>query len=372
MSNKVSFKVHFVKGAHLEILGDKTNKEIYTVQFIDNKTSKIIYETKIGVNSWATPSIKYFVDWSVSVKDSNNKIVYEHDLDLEDKRVYIAFCSSSLGDTLAWFPIVEEFRKRHKCKIICSTFHNFFFEDTYPFIEFVKPGVVVNSIYAMYEIGWFYKNDVVDFDKVPYDFKKFNLQHTASTILGMGMINEIRPILAHNLNHIEKKKTVCIAIHSTAQCKYWNNPNGWQDVVNFLNSHGYEVILISKESGEYMGNTPPTGITDKTGNIPLTDRMKDLLECEFFIGIGSGLSWLSWALGTKTVIISGFSEAYSEYADLRIINERGCHGCFNNYKLDPSDWNWCPVFKGTENSFICTKEISSNYVISHIKNILKK
>ena len=373
MNNNVSFKVHFVKGAYLEIIGPKTNKEEYTVDFIDKNKNTVVYQTTLKVNSWAKPNIAYFVNWSIVVKNSRGQQIYQQDMDLSDKRVYVAMCSSSLGDTLAWFPIIEEFRKKTNCKLICSTFHNYLFNKTYDNIEFVEPGVTVNSLYAMYEIGWFYdKNGEVDHNKVPFDFKKFNLQYTASHILGLNIDDEIKPLLSHNITNIKKKKTVCMAMHSTAQSKYWNNPTGWQDVVDYLIKNGYEVILISKESGTYMGNTPPTGIIDKTGNLPLEDRMRDLIECEFFIGIGSGLSWLSWALGTKTVIISGFSETYSEYCDLRIINEKVCHGCFNNYKLDPSDWNWCPVFKNTENQFICTKKISSNYVISQLEWMLNK
>ena len=35
----------------------------------------------------------------------------------------------ALGDTLAWFPYVEEFGKVHKSKMIVSTFHNHMFEN---------------------------------------------------------------------------------------------------------------------------------------------------------------------------------------------------------------------------------------------------
>lgn len=373
MNKNVTFNVSFIKGAYLQINGDVSNKDNYTVQFINKKNSSVLYETVIPVNSWAKTNISYFVDWRIIVKDDSEKIIYTHDIDLKDKRVYVALCSKSLGDTLAWFPIIDEFRKNHNCKTVCSTFNNNLFKENYPDIEFVTPGEIVNSLHAMYEIGWFY-NDTgeVDYNKIPVDFKKYNLQHTATYVLGLPQLEQVRPKIVHPYTNIQKRKTVCIAIHSTAQSKYWNNASGWQDVVNYLNHTGYEVILISKESGTYMGNTPPSGITDKSGDFPLADRIKDLLECEFFIGIGSGLSWLSWALGTKTVIISGFSEAYSEYYDVRIINEKVCHGCFNNYKLDPSDWNWCPAYKNLEDKFVCTKEISSNYVINHLDTMLNK
>ena len=57
----------------------------------------------------------------------------------------------------------------------------------------------------------------------------------ASDILGLDYV-ELKPKLK-KLGK-KKQKRVCIAIHSTAQAKYWNNPNGWQDVVDFLKNKG--------------------------------------------------------------------------------------------------------------------------------------
>ena len=36
---------------------------------------------------------------------------------IKGKVVYIIFQSKGLGDTLAWFPYVEEFRKKYNCKV---------------------------------------------------------------------------------------------------------------------------------------------------------------------------------------------------------------------------------------------------------------
>jgi hypothetical protein len=91
--------------------------------------------------------------------------------------VYIAFDSSSLGDTIAWMPYVEEFRKKHDCKMIVSTFKNFLFESEYPDIEFVEPGVVVPNVYGMYKLGWFY-----DANKEPVLPNTIPLQQAATNI----------------------------------------------------------------------------------------------------------------------------------------------------------------------------------------------
>jgi hypothetical protein len=60
-------------------------------------------------------------------------------LDLEGKKVFIAIDSRSLGDNLAWIPYVEEFRNKHNCTVVCSTFWNKILD--YPEIEFVEPGL---------------------------------------------------------------------------------------------------------------------------------------------------------------------------------------------------------------------------------------
>jgi autotransporter strand-loop-strand O-heptosyltransferase len=130
---------------------------------------------------------------------------YKYEISLKDKRVYIALDSKSIGDTLAWFPYVDEFRKKHECKVICSTFNNNLFEENYPHIEFVNPGDVVHNLYAMYTIGWYYNSDGnIDFNKIPYDFRNQPLQKTASDILGLDYI-EIVPKIKLKPN-IEKEK----------------------------------------------------------------------------------------------------------------------------------------------------------------------
>ena len=326
-------------------------------------------------NHWSKTNKKYFVKWTIKTTTPKGEVWYYY-YNCNNKRVYISFESKSLGDTLAWFPYVDEFRKKHNCKVIVSTFHNDLFKKQYKELEFIEPGEVVPNLYAMYSIGWFYNGDNVDFNRNPSDFKLKPLQQTACDILGLEY-EEIIPKL--DLKNIRREKQVSIAIHSTAQAKYWNNSKGWQDVVNFLKGEGYKVVLLSSEPDGYMGNNHPKGITQKvSGN--LQSVIEELQKSEFFIGVGSGLSWLSWATKTPTFIISGFSEPYTETKTktYRIAspsmdltgNQGVCSGCFNKYKLVPNDWDWCPVHKGTKKEFECTKEIDSEMVINKIDKFL--
>ena len=182
---------------------------------------------------------------------------------------------------------------------------------------------------------------------------------------------EIRPNL--NLPNVEKKKKVGIGFHSTAQAKYWNNKSGWQEVVDYLNNLGYECMIYSKEGDGYMNNFYPKGVSVfKGGN--LQEVINDLSTCEFFVGLGSGLSWLAWACKLPVVLISGFSEKWAETKldTYRVINEDVCHGCFNWDRLDAGDWNWCPKYKRTNRQFECSKQITSEMVINEINNIMNK
>ena len=184
----------------------------------------------------------------------------------------------------------------------------------------------------MFTIGWFYNNKKVVFDRTPIDFKKYPLQQTATEILGL-KYKEVKPQLVtpERKTDIEGKYVV-IAPHASAHAKYWMYPRGWQTVIDYLNEKGYKVAMITGEPlnddwhDSKLGGTL-TGVIDKTGfHIGLEDRMIDIRDASAFIGLGSGLSWLSWALNTPTVLISGFSYPYTEFQkgfDAMLTSESG-------------------------------------------------
>ena len=367
IDNKVYF--HFVRGAFLEIKGSKQAE--YDIKFINNKNGRILYTTSISTNMWTRCNLEYFIEWRIEIYE-NGKLWFEHLYNAEHKRVYVALDSKALGDSLAWIPYVEEFGKVHNCKMVVSTFMNTMFESRYPNIEFVEPGTNVQNLYAMYGIGLFYNEDsTINIYKNPIDPKGQTMQKMCSDILGLEY-KEIKPKLKERKPYIESNyKQVCIGIHGTAQSKFWNNPTGWQDVVDWLNAKGYVVKLLSKEGDNYMGNQLPNGIV-KHPNGPLELVMDEMLKSKAFIGIGSGLSWLSWGLDVPTVLISGFSYDWAEMKDcIRIAAPKGkCEGCFNRLRLDAGDWNWCPDHKGTERQFECTKSITSEMVINELEKFL--
>ena len=230
---------------------------------------------------------------------------------------------------------------------------------------------MVSNLDSIYRIGWFYDGDSFDKDKNPRDFKNIPMQATTTDILGLPHTNLRANLVIKDSSRPIEEDYVCIGYHSTAQTKYWNNPTGWQELVDWLISKGKKVVMISHEIDGYMGNKNPEGVIYIEGEKTLDNAIRYIKNSDMFIGIGSGLSWLSWSLEVPTVLISGFSTPKTEFLGpdvIRIFNSNVCNGCFNRKRLDAGDWNWCPDHKGTNREFECTKTITSKDVIEKIEN----
>lgn len=366
--------IHFVDGPFVEIKGRQKNR--YQVRFVDRSNGSTVYEVEIENNNWCRCSRKYYTDWKIEITNLSTGETDVHRFDTKGKRVLVNFGSSSLGDTLAWFPYIEDFARKHSCKAVVSTFKNELFKSEYPELEFISPGEAAKDIYASYEIGWFYENgEEFDRFKNPRNVREIPLQATATDILGLDYVSKRPRITIPDSKPNIEGKYVCIGIHATAQAKYWNSERGWQELTDYFNNLGYKVVLMSLEEDGYMGNPHPKGVIRPDGPRSLANTISYLNGAELFVGVGSGLSWLAWATGTQTCIISGFSFPYTEPADelvIRVFNPKVCTGCFNRRRLDAGDWNWCPDKKGTNRQFECTRTISSKDVIEKIEEHFNK
>ncbi len=137
---------------------------------------------------WTKVNREYYTDWVIKVFTDEEQI-FEYKSNFEGKRVFIVFESKSLGDTIAWLPYVLEFKKKHNCDVIVSTFWNKFFKNTYPDLELVDPGMTIHNLIAMYRIGWY---DVKE--RQPVVPNTIPLQQTITNILGLDF-KEIKPTL---------------------------------------------------------------------------------------------------------------------------------------------------------------------------------
>jgi autotransporter strand-loop-strand O-heptosyltransferase len=358
---KIGIDINLVMGAKVELKGISNRK--YKVEFFDSINNELVFSTEIGVGQWCKPNKQYYTDWHIKVSTEGN-IVYDKKIDLNNKKVYIAIDSSSIGDNLAWIPYVEEFRKKHNCKVVVSTFLNDLFKGSYKELEFINPGDVVENLYAMYKVGCFYDSNLE-----PELCNTIPLQKVATNILGLDY-KEIKPIVdTKNINRwpFMFSDYVVIAPHSTAGLKYWNNPTGWQEVVDFLISKGFKVYNVSKEGTDLKG-------VQNLSEYSMEEIIRCIKGCKFFIGLSSGLSWLAWSLSKHVFLISNFTNKEHEFSSncTRIVNESVCNSCWMkpDFRFDKGDWNWCPLHKGTSRQFECSKSITGNIVIEKIKKII--
>ncbi|MFW9872283.1 MAG: autotransporter strand-loop-strand O-heptosyltransferase [Candidatus Thorarchaeota archaeon] len=357
------FKCHFVDGPFIEVIGDPNDKGYYRYDFLDPDNESSVHQDIFRVNHWTRPYRKYFTNWLVQVK-RNGKMMFEHKFDCKAKNVLIGLDSKSMGDTIAWMPYVDEFRKKHNCIVWVSSFWNNLFKDAYPKLHFIQPGTSVENVYASYKVGCF-DNDP---NQNKINWRLIPLQKVASDILGLDYKEIIPNIGIKPGDRSIKEKYVTLSQFSTLQAKFWNYPKGWQTVVDYLNDKGFRVAVVSKEA------TNLKWVIDKT-NRPIEHTINNIYHSEMFIGVSAGPSWLAWALRVPTILISGYSSENAEFSTgvERIINKDVCNSCFNSLdnRFDRGDWNWCPRLKGTERQFECSKTIKPEVVIESIENILK-
>lgn len=360
----LTYDIHHVNGLYFHLKGDGGKDRQYEVTVLDRKTNEKIFETRLKPGGWLRTNRLYLSDLAVIVRYEGRTVDQINFLDkIKDRRVFISFESKALGDTLAWIPYCLEFARHYKCNVIVSTFKNFLFEKAYPELEFVDRGVAVNDLVGMFELGWYW-----DSKKEPINPILAPLQATASNILNLPH-REIVPIIDFKpFKRPYEQRYVCISMYSTSQCKLWYY---WQELVDFLLSQGYIVVEISKES-EMMGQRT----SDIRGLLELEDKsleatMNAIHHCEFFIGLSSGLSWLSYGLRKRVYMICNFTSKDHEFTinTVRIYDESVCNSCWNNpkFKFDKSNWMWCPEHEETPRHFECHKSLKVERLIKAIK-----
>jgi autotransporter strand-loop-strand O-heptosyltransferase len=346
----------------------------WRVRISDIDTGNIVYQTQINAGR-INSSKRYFVRFKVEIW-SDGKAIVTHEYDAKDREILIQFPVGTLGDTMGWFPYAARFQEVHDCRLTCAMAAWLIplFKDSYPAITFIPhEEVKPENFYATYSIGLFFDDDARIHQ--PCDFRQVGLHRTAGYILGVDptehpprikLLDESRPIA---------EPYVCIAAQSTTQCKYWNNPSGWREIVSFLKAAGYRVICIDQKPVHGTGivwNHIPYGAEDETGDRPLLERARWLTHADFFVGLSSGLSWLAWATGVPVVMISGFTHPTNEFATpYRVINYHACNSCWNDVRVrfDHKDFLWCPRHAGTPQQFECTKLITPEAVKATIRRI---
>ena len=211
--------------------------------------------------------LSYFSDHEErSGAELSPEIVVTRDI----KRVFVHLASNSLGDNLAWVPQVEEYRRVHECEVdvqIASRLVGLF-ESSYPLLHFIgRKDTLLKTVQSFLNSKKNYDAAFSVGCHTPHDALLPVIQ-LATNYLGLPLA-QIKPkislpsVLKNNFD----KKYVCIGIQSTAQFKYWNNPTGWEQTVDYLQTLGYEVVCIDQYAQfgakDHWNDTPANSIRDR-------------------------------------------------------------------------------------------------------------
>lgn len=379
----MNFKINFCDGCTVLINDDSNDYKV----IIKNGDKVLLTE----FSKFVKYESFFFIDYVVEIYKGEN-LVHTEKIDLTNKKVKITIDSGALGDNLAWIPQVDRFQKKWNCDLYVDCKLNNFFD--YPNINFFDSNYIENKsnpiipglcgscknffcfyefcecYYASYNLGYFSNSELIN------EFPQINpinipLGKVASDILGINYVETKPKISINEVERNSQKKYVCISTQSTRQYKYWNNKSGWDEVILYLKKNGYDVVCIDKEEIIEMDgyvNSIPLGAINKTGR-SILEVITDISNCDFFIGLSSGLSWLSWSLNKPVVLISGFSNPISEFeTEFRVFNENVCNSCWNDKSIihPNADWSFCPRNK----KFECSKEITSDMVIEKINKLI--
>ena len=340
-----------------------------------SESGALLYKADgIKKNHWAGPVNEWVEQYRVVAHWPTQSV--ERVLDLTGTTCIVEFSSSSLGDSLAFFDVVRAWKEEAGVeKVWLMTFKNFLFDWSW-YEQFgihrLNPGEKYPEHDHLIDIGVHMHNVGEGPAWIQHrnrqDWRGQYLGAIAADALGFKGEPETRPkLVVPDQSRPHDNKYIMIATQSTAQAKYWNNPDGWQAVVDWHIQEGYDVFVASHEQDGYMGNWYPKGVK-RLPEYSLEQVSRWMLHAEYFIGISSGLSWLAWANGTPVVMISGFTPEECETRDktLRIINKQVCNSCWKWDHFDKGDWYWCPKWKGTDRQFECSKQIFAKDVIKPI------
>lgn len=357
-------RLDFNSGLRLQVPGDETDS--YRVLIGNAESGEVYFDEEVS-RTILVSFEKYFMLWQIEVFH-RGELIFSHTLDLEGQEVFFPFLSGAMGDAIALLPYVAEFIRRHRCRprVSLAPYLRDLAIRYYPEMEYAD--AVGDMTYATYAVGtWmnFLAGATVDSRLMP-------MEEIGKTTFGIpDTIRTVR--YTPTKQRAIREPYVCIGVQASGAWKGWHYPGGWDDVVAYLKESGYRVLCIDRDRENAWGDmstTIPNGAEDFTGDIPLIERVNLLAYADFFVGLGSGLAWLAYAVGCPVVMIVGFTLPWFEFdTPYRVQNYTKCYGCFNDVRAEYEHVKYCPYHRGTDKQFECSRSITSQQVILTIERL---
>ena len=272
---------------------------------ISDTDSGIVYFNKFISNTRLNSLESYFINWKVEIFRDDKK-VFDYELDLNNKPVLMFMPKIGLGDIISMLPYAEEFRRQHNCKlsVILPEYMREIAKHLYP--KFIFEEDVTYKHCATYPLTM--PSNMLPI--WPNDIRNYPLGRNVGVALGLNFIAD-KPNFEPTQPPLINDPYVCIAVQASHPKKTWLYPNGWNIVVDYLKSLGYRVLCLDRHLevwNEDFKVSKPKGAEDLTGNFSIMDRANVIYYAEFFIGLGSGLSWVADIVNCPVVMICGFAQ----------------------------------------------------------------
>lgn len=334
----------------------------FQIRISDALSKQVFFDEEISAVRLISQE-KYAINYQIDVY-KDKQLIFSHTLNPAGQTVLFHCSSSAIGDTLAFLPYARLYRDKFSANVVCwvADYLRELVAALYPDIPIVDG--LPEDCYAAYYLGTWIDGPY----GTPVEGRTYPLWKIAGAITG---IYANPPALSAPIPCPPpfSEPYVCIGVEASTPRKGWHYPQGWEIVVNVLQHAGLRVICIDRHTlsraGDYETRIPANA-EDMTGDIPLLERAKILTHAKCFIGLGSGLSWIAYAVGCPVVLISGFSEDYCEFpTPYRVINRLTCHGCFNDSQVAfMGDNVICPYHQGTKRELECSRSIHPDMVLT--------
>lgn len=312
---------------------------------------------------------KFYIHWQIDIWLEEQQ-VFSHIFDPTGQQVFLVFLSRALGDNLAFWPYIRAYQEKFHGSVTCyvADYLQPLLQQIYPQLEFREK--LAEETYATY----YFTSGVGNALNLPLDGRAVPLSHIGRWTLGLPIFMDCGGLIPVYSQRKIQEPYVCVGVQASSTRKGWLNPDGWEKVTDWLKAQGYRVLCIDRErkvTSQGYTNEIPSGAEDFTGEYTLLERAEQLGHAEFFIGLGSGLSWLAHAVGCPAVMISGFSAYWYEFNDaVRVFNPLVCNGCFNDRHAKFLELI-CPFYGGTDREMECQKKISAYQVIRAVVQLKK-
>ena len=310
---------------------------------------------------------KFYIHWQIDIWLEEQKI-FSHIFDPTGQQVFFVFLSQALGDNLAFWPYIQAYQETFHGTVNCyvADYLRPLLQRIHPQLEFRER--LTEDTYATY----YFTSGVGNALNLPLDGRILPLSHIGRWTLGLHEFTDCQRMIPMSSQRKIQEPYVCIGVQASSTRKGWLNPEGWGQVTGWLKAQGYRVLCIDRErkvTSQGYTNEIPSGAEDYTGAYTLLERAEQLAHAEFFIGLGSGLSWLAHSVGCPTVMIGGFSTYWYEFPEaIRVFNPLVCNGCFNDRHAEFLK-STCPFYGGTDREMECQKKISARQVIQAVRRL---